>query len=97
MRVVSYKILVDYYTNNNQSKIALELWYTKVTKQNFDDFNDLKREFSSADFVGNHRVVFNIKVNDYRLVCSVKYSAQKVYVRFIGAHVEYDALPAGRE
>ena len=94
MRVVSHKTLFDYYTDNNQSKTALELWYAKITKQDFDNFNDLKRAFSSADFVGNHRVVFNIKGNNYRLVCIVKYSSQKVYVRFIGTHAEYDRINA---
>lgn len=94
MRVVTHKTLVEYYTANNQSKTALELWYLKITRANFESLNELKKVFPSADYIGNHRVVFNIKGNDYRLICIVKYSSQKVYVRFIGTHAEYDKIDA---
>ncbi|WP_223296821.1 type II toxin-antitoxin system HigB family toxin [Thiorhodovibrio frisius] len=40
----------------------------------------------------NRRLVFNIKGNDYRLVVSVVYCYQAVYVKFIGTHREYDAI-----
>ena len=39
-------------------------------------------------------MVFNIKGNDYRLVVSVAYQYQAVYVKFIGTHKEYDAIDA---
>ena len=44
--------------------------------------------------VYKRQVVFNIKGNDYRLVVSVAYRYQAVYVKFIGTHVEYDAIDA---
>jgi mRNA interferase HigB len=45
-------------------------------------------------FLKNRRVVFNIKGNDYRLVASVAYRYQAVYVKFIGTHAQYDVLDA---
>lgn len=39
-------------------------------------------------------MVFNIKGNDYRLVASVAYRYQAVYVKFIGTHGEYDTIDA---
>ena len=39
-------------------------------------------------------MVFNIKGNDYRLVASVAYHFQAVYVKFIGTHKEYDGIDA---
>ncbi|RIK13454.1 MAG: hypothetical protein DCC51_16325, partial [Anaerolineae bacterium] len=43
-------------------------------------------------FVGNDRVVFNIKGNRYRLVVVVIYRHHAVYVRFIGTHREYNEI-----
>jgi mRNA interferase HigB len=36
--------------------------------------------------------VFNIGGNKYRLVVAVHYRGQRVYVRFIGTHKEYDRI-----
>ena len=94
MRVVSKKRLVDFYSHHASSKTALEVWCQKVSKTSWDSLNDLKQDYPSADYVGNNRVVFNIKGNDYRLIAIVIYVSQKVYVRWIGTHAEYDKVDA---
>ncbi|MEO9806415.1 MAG: type II toxin-antitoxin system HigB family toxin [Reichenbachiella sp.] len=94
MRVVSRKKLVDYYSKHSTSKVALEDWYKKVNKAKWINLNQLKNDFLSADYVGNNRVVFNIKGNDYRLIAIIIYVSQKVYVRWIGTHAEYDKINA---
>lgn len=48
--------------------------------------------FRSASFVGENRVVFNIKGNTYRIVVKIKYEKQLVFVRFVGTHTDYDAI-----
>lgn len=40
------------------------------------------------------RVVFNIKGNDYRLVCRVDFAEQIVEIRWFGSHAEYDKIDA---
>jgi mRNA interferase HigB len=40
-------------------------------------------------------VVFNVGGNKYRLVVAVKYSAQIVFIRFVGSHEDYDDIDAG--
>ena len=94
MRVVSKKKLVDYYTKHANSKTALEEWYTKASKAEWTNLNELKLDFLSTDYVRNNRVVFNIKGNDYRLVAIVIYISKKIYVRWIGTHAEYDKIEA---
>lgn len=92
MRIVSRKKLIDYYTKHSSSKVALEDWYKKVNKAKWINFNQLKNDFLSADYVGNNRVVFNIKGNDFRLVAIIIYVSEKVYVRWIGTHAAYDRI-----
>ncbi len=92
MRVVSKKKIVDYYSKNINAKVALEEWYKKVLKFNWENLNELKEDFPSADYVGNHRVIFNIKGNDYRLIAIVIYVSRKLYIRWIGTHAEYDKI-----
>ncbi len=92
MRVVSKKRIIDYYLKHANSKIALEEWYKKVSKSEWSNLNELKETFQSADYVGNNRVVFNIKGNDFRLVAIVIYVSKKLYIRWIGTHAEYSKL-----
>ena len=47
----------------------------------------------AADFE-SVRVVFNITGNDFRLIVSVAYRFQAVYVKFIGTHEQYDQVDA---
>ena len=94
MRAVSKKKIVDFYTKNASSKTALEEWYKKVSKANWENLNELKSKFPSADYVGNNRVVFNIKGNKYRLIITIKYDFNLIYIRFIGTHKQYDKIIA---
>ena len=54
----------------------------------------LKAKYGNASILGNNRVVFNIKGNDYRLVVKINYSYRVVYIRFVGTHADYDKINA---
>lgn len=55
---------------------------------------NVKAQFGNASIVGNNRVVFNIKGNDYRLIVAFAYKMQWAYIKFIGTHRQYDAVDA---
>lgn len=55
---------------------------------------DIKARYASVSFLAGRRVVFNIKGNDYRLVVSVAYAQQALFIKFIGTHAEYDRIDA---
>ncbi|MGA9213606.1 type II toxin-antitoxin system HigB family toxin, partial [Kaistella sp.] len=74
--------------------IALRDWYKKTQNAEWKNFSDVKETFNSADYVGNNRFVFNIKGNNYRLVAILIFASQKVYIRFIGTHKDYDKIDA---
>lgn len=47
-------------------------------------------------FVGNNRVVFNIKGNTYRVVVAIQHQFSIVYNRYVGTHEEYDRIDAAK-
>ena len=92
MKIFVYRTLVEYYTKHPDAKSALEDWYNKTKEARWTCFADIKKTFNAVDTAGNKRYVFNIKGNSYRLVAIVLFVPQYVYVRFIGAHCEYDKI-----
>lgn len=72
----------------------MKSWADEVKKAVWSQAADIKAHYRSASVLKNRRVVFNIQGNDYRLVASVAYRYQAVYVKFIGTHAEYDAVDA---
>ena len=92
MRIIAKSTLVAYYTANPQSKPALEEWYEKTRKATWTCFADVKKTFNSVDNVGNQHYVFNVKGNDHRLVVVIQFTPQRVFIRFVGTHAEYDKI-----
>jgi mRNA interferase HigB len=92
MRIVSFKRIKEFSEKYNDAENALNLWYYTVTSKEWNSLNDIRNDFNTVDYVGNHRFVFNIKGNAYRLVAIISFNAQKVYIRFIGTHSEYDKI-----
>ncbi|MBO4625329.1 MAG: type II toxin-antitoxin system HigB family toxin [Bacteroidales bacterium] len=92
MRVIAKRTLVLYYEQHPDAQTALEEWYEKAQKAEWDTFADVKQTFNSADSVGNRRFVFNIRGNQYRLVALVLFRIKMVYIRFVGTHSEYDKI-----
>jgi len=94
MRVIAVKSLRDFSAKHPQAKQALLAWHDEACKANWQKPADIKRHYASASFVGNNRVVFNIKGNDYRLVVLVRYDKGLLFVKFVGTHAQYDKIDA---
>jgi mRNA interferase HigB len=92
MRVVTPRALKEYSDVHSQAKIPLLLWYEVVKNAEWKNLADIKKDFNSVDYVGNNRYVFNIKGNSFRLIAIIIFASQKVYIRFIGTHSEYDKI-----
>ena len=92
MRVIAKKTLVAFYTEHRDAETAIEEWHEKTQEAEWENFAQVKETFKSADFVGNNRIVFNIRGNHYRLVALVLFKVKMVYIRFIGTHGEYDKI-----
>ena len=89
MHIISRKLLRSFWQNYPDSKTALTRWFKIVQTTEFNNFAHLRDVFSSVDQVGN-LIVFNIGGNKYRLIASIHFNRQKVYIRYILTHKEYD-------
>jgi len=73
-------------------KTALDAWFYEVQASVWNSPADVKKSYGNASIVGEDRVVFNIKGNGYRLVAAIDYQRQIVFIKWLGAHKEYDRI-----
>ena len=92
MRVFTKKTLKEYWKKHPDCSLQLLTWYKVVKNVTWTSFEDIKAVFNTADYIGNKRIVFNIKGNDYRLIAKFNFEKGWVFVRFIGTHAEYDKI-----
>jgi len=92
MRIVSFNRIKEFSLLHADAEIPLCKWFHVTESNTWNNFNDVKRTFSTAEYVTNDRYVFDIKGNDYRLVAIIIFASKKVYIRFIGTHAEYDKI-----
>lgn len=94
MRIIAISHLREFWQKFPDAEHALKSWVDEVRHATWKRPADIKDQYRNASFLKNRRVVFNIKGNDYRLVVSVAYRFQAIYVKFVGTHAAYDAVDA---
>jgi len=92
--VIAVSTLRAFWERYPEAAQPLKAWYEEATSASWSQPSDIKAQYRSADVLKNRRVVFNIKGNDYRLIVTIAYKLQLVYVKFVGTHKEYDAVDA---
>ncbi len=68
---------------------ALDGWYRVIRKNKFGNFSELKKTFNSVDKI-NDLYVFDIGGNKLRLIANIHFFRQKLYVRNVLTHKEYE-------
>lgn len=94
VRIIALPPLREFWQARADAEGPLQAWILFVRQASWQNPNELKADFPSASVLGNNRVVFNIKGNDYRLIVAVLYGAQAVLIKFIGTHAQYDRVDA---
>ena len=94
MHIVSLKTLRAFWKSHPDAEQPLRAWYTLAKRAQWRTPMDIKAHYGNASFIGNNRVVFNIKGNDYRLIVLTEYQKGRLFIRFVGTHAEYDRIDA---
>ncbi len=89
MHIITRKRLNDFAAIHPGATSALEYWYKTMKKATVLSFAELRELFPHADQVGK-LTVFNIGGNKARLIAAIHYNRQKVYIRAVLTHPEYD-------
>jgi len=89
MQVIHWGRARAFIQTNSRAEKALKDWRTAVQEAAWRNFPEIKQTFNSADWVDG-KVIFDIRNNDYRLIAIVGFTEQRVYIKQIMTHSEYD-------
>jgi mRNA interferase HigB len=88
MHIISRKTLVDFWSRHPQAKRPMEAWHKAVERASWNTFADVRNTFNSADKAGEF-VVFDVGAG-YRIIAMIHFNRNKVYLRHVFVHAEYD-------
>ena len=94
MRIIAISTLRNFWLINRDAEEPLKSWYQEVKSVDWATPHQVKAMYRNASVIGDHRIVFNIAGNKYRLIVKFNYPYRIAYVRFIGTHAEYDRIDA---
>lgn len=89
MRVMTEKRIWEAKEQWPHSASALDQWYRQIKRNSPHDFAAMKTQFPATDKVGALHV-FDIGGNKLRLIAVVHYKAQRLYIKQILDHRDYD-------
>ena len=92
MNVISKRGLMERAESkkvDSEARSELKTWFRAAQAAAWRSLGDVRDDFPSADQVGS-ALVFNIRHNRYRLITFVVYRKQKLYVKALLTHKEYD-------
>lgn len=92
MLVVFLEKLNSFAKKHADARKSLSTWKDVTEKAMWKSKQDVLTDFPKAKMIKNNRARFEINHNTYRLIVFINYDAQRVFIRFIGTHNEYDRI-----
>ena len=89
MRNISRKALREFWERHPAAENPLQDWYRIASHAEWKNLAEARSDFPHADAVGDC-TVFNIGGNKFRLIVKLRYARQRIYIRNVLTHREYD-------
>ncbi|ALF56337.1 hypothetical protein ACX27_10390 [Nostoc piscinale CENA21] len=89
MHIISRKLLREFCQTHADSCEALDDWFRTASKASWTNLIEVQAVYPKAEAVSNF-TVFNIKGNKYRLITSINYEKQVIYIKYVLTHANYD-------
>jgi len=83
------KALTDFSAIHPASNDSLQAWRKIVESRTFANYADIKATFNATDKVDMY-YIFDIGGNKYRIVSAIHFDQQKLFIRYVFTHKEYD-------
>ncbi len=90
MRVISRKVPEAFGYRHPTARGSLMAWYRLATHCEAVDLMGLKRTFASVDYVPAQYYVFDVGGNKFRIVATIHFNRQMLFVRHVLTHADYD-------
>jgi mRNA interferase HigB len=94
MRIIARNTLVGFWSEHPEARVPLGRWYELVSAAHWRSTDDVQKAAPKAKVLNSERVRFAIAGGDYRLVAAFDFRRQIAFVKFVGAHAEYDRTDA---
>ena len=92
MRIITRTRLTEFGRKHAEAAGPLRDWVRMIRHKTYRSHLEVQKDFSTVDFIGPRKAVFNICGSAYRLVVDMRYDLQRVYVRHVVTHAEYTRL-----
>ena len=94
MRVIARNTLVGFWNAHPKTKVALERWLKRVKAARWISVYEVQRAAPKCKALNGERVRFEVAGGNYRLVVAFDFRRQAAFIKFMGAHAEYDHVDA---
>lgn len=94
MRVIAKSALIAFWEKNPEAKQPLLNWFNETCNSTWRNTADVRLSFATVSILKKGRAVFNIAGNKYRLVASIAFNTQVVFIKFVGTHSQYNRIDA---
>jgi mRNA interferase HigB len=94
MRIVSRGVLVGYWEKHPETEASLQHWINVAKGTHWATPAEVLASFPKAKVINADRVWFEVHGGDYRLIVAFFFAAEIAFIKFVGAHAEYDRIDA---
>jgi mRNA interferase HigB len=89
LHIISRKKLKEAAIRHNDIEAPLDVWFRIAKRASWQDLAEVRKTFANTDAV-DRWTIFDIKGNRYRLITEINYRFQRLYIRHVLTHAEYD-------
>jgi mRNA interferase HigB len=89
VNVINRKAVRRMMTEHSETAVALDAWWRVTKAARWQHLGECRQSMASADQVGRC-LIFNILRNRFRLITVVSWRNQRIYVKDLLTHREYE-------